>query len=158
MKFRKKLKYEPHPERQDAIWFYGDNYVGEVSVETDDGKTYSLDIYCDGETRFDVPYVNEDGSFDTDNFQVIRYEADWLGIGVKSDKELNETMEYWNGQGVEIHRFNSWFDLYTEIDGVSEHLDAVTHELPDAVSQAEAILSEVVASGGWREYLDTLYK
>lgn len=150
------MRYELHPERTEAVWFYGDNWIGSVTAEQD-GKSVTIDIYCDGETRYDVPYVNEDGSFDPNNYQVVRTEADWLGIGVTTDKELDECYKYWEGQGVEIHRYNSWFDLYTEINGTSEHLDCVTHTIDEAILQAEAVAKEAVSFDSTEAWLASLY-
>jgi hypothetical protein len=143
-------------EQTDAIWYYGDTVVATATLTLSSGETYSLDICCDGETRYDIPYLNEDGTFDADNRQVIRYARDWEALGVCTDEQLASTVHDWDERGVEIHRYNSWFDLYTEIDGVSLHIDAVTHTTTDAEAQAEAILQEVATHGGWKQYLETL--
>lgn len=141
----------------DAVWFYGGSAcVATATLSLTNGENYSLDIYCDGETRFDVPYLNEDGTFDPNNYEVIRYANEWEAIGVTNDDELNIRIEEWYKHGVEIHRFNSWFDCYVEIDGVSEHIDAVTHTTADAEDQALAILLEVASHGGWKPYLNSL--
>lgn len=140
----------------EAVWFYGDNLIATATLSLSNGETYSLDIYCDGETRYDIPYLNEDGTFDTDDRQVIRYANEWEAIGVHTDEQLEATVKAWDERGVEVHRYNSWFDLYTEIDGVSQHLDAVTHTTADAEAQAEAILLEVASHGGWKQYLNSL--
>jgi hypothetical protein len=141
-------------EQTDAVWYYGDTIVATATLTLSSGETYSLDIYCDGETRYDIPYLNEDGTFDADNRKVIRYASDWEAIGVYTDEQLAATVHEWDKRGVEIHRYNSWFDLYTEIDGVSQHIDAVTHTTEDAEAQAEAVLQEVAELGGWQKYFE----
>jgi hypothetical protein len=157
MKTSVKWNYgEPNPNQKDAVWSYGINLIAEVSLETEDGKKYSLDIFCDGETRVHAPYKNDDGTY-SDDYEVIRYADQWEARGIKTDAEMQKFSEEMLELGHDIWVHNSWFDLYTEIDGVSEHLDAVTHDIDDAVSQAEAILKEVVSAGGWKEYFQTLY-
>lgn len=143
----------------DAVWFYGGYSI--VATATHgysllDGETYPLHICCDGETRYDVPYLNADGTWDANDYQVIRYADEWEAIGVTNDDELTALTEAWFERGVEIHRYNSWFDCYVEIDGVLEHLDAVTHTIADAEAQAEVILKEVASYGGWKPYLNSL--
>ena len=152
--YKTDLRYEINPEQQDAIWFYGDQWVGSVTGEKD-GKSVKIDIYCDGETRFDIPYLNEDGSFDVDNFQVVRYINDWEAIGVTTDDQLNATMQAWFERGVEIHRFNSWFDLYVDVDGSSEHLDCVTHTISEAILQATACAGEALLHDSVAEWLNS---
>lgn len=158
MKFSVDWKYgEPNPEQQDAVWSYGINYLAQATLETEDGKKYSLDIYCDGETRVHAPYKNEDGTYNSDDFEVIRYADQWEARGIKTDSEMQKFSEEMQELGFDIWVHNSWFDFYTEIDGVSEHLDCVNHTIEDAVSQAEVVLQEVAASGGWKEHFKTLY-
>ena len=146
------------PTKKDAVWYYGMlNAVGEATLTTAEGKTFSLYIYCDGETKFRLPNKNEDGTLDFDNTDYVRYADDWEAHGINTDEQMNaylsklETEHDW-----EAHIFNSWFDLYAEIDGVVEHLDAVTHETDDAEAQAEAILREVAKCGSWEAYAESL--
>jgi hypothetical protein len=143
---------KPLPEQQDAVWYHGDGYLGTASLTTEHGETYSLEISCDGETRFNIPRLNEDGTFDRYEYETVRYHSDWYEQGIHTDREIQELSDLWLERGVEIHINNSWFDLYTEIDGLSEHLDAVTHEIKDAVSVAEAVLIEVAHHGSWEAY------
>lgn len=146
--------FEPTVERQDAVWYYGHNLVATATLTTENGEQYSLDIYCDGETKFRIPYKDADGDFDFTNCAYVRYESDWAEHGVTTDAEMQALLDtLMNEHEYEAHIYNSWFDLYTEIDGVSEHLDSVTHEIGDAVSQAEAVLQEVAAHGSWGAYL-----
>lgn len=132
---------KPEAGRNDAVWYYGAGLMGTATL-TDNGKTYSLNIYCDGETRVDVPYVNDDGTIDGNNYQVVRYVDQWQGIGVTNDTEMQALTEKWNALGYDIWTHNSWFDFYTP-DG--EHLDCVTHEIPDVIEQAEAVLRQLAA-------------
>lgn len=155
--FKVSLRYEIQEDKQDAIWFYGDRHHGTVSLETEDGKKFDIDIYLDGETRYEIPRFNIDGTYDLNNRDVVRYQEDWHEQGIYTDKEIQEIYDLWLERGFEIHFYNSWFDLYTEIDGVSEHLDAVTHTQTEAVEQAKVILQEVAAHGSWKKYLETLY-
>lgn len=141
-------------QKQDAVWFYGSTIQGTARLTTAEGVTYSLDIYCDGETKYRIPYENEDGTWDRDNTEVIRYADEWEARGVHTDKDLEAEYQKWQERGVDIHIYNSWFDLYTEIDGVSQHLDAVTHTQDEAEDAAVEILSEVAAVGGWSKYLE----
>lgn len=141
--------------QDDAVWYHGLGVVGTATLEKD-GKTYSLAIRCDGETKVLVPYENEDGTYDTDNVQFIRYADEWEQIGVTTDAEMQALTEKWSERGVDIWVHNSWFDAYAEepeVDGW-EHLDAVTHTIQDAEAQARAILEEVAELGGWEQYLD----
>lgn len=141
------------PAKQDAIWFYGDRHIGTATL-TKDGKTFSLDIYCDGETKFRIPYKDADGDFDFTNCAYVRYESDWAEHGVTNDAEMQALLDtLLNEYEYEAHIFNSWFDLYTVIDGRVEHLDAVTHTQDDAVSQSQAILEEVAHYGSWEAWI-----
>lgn len=138
--------FEPTAERQDAVWYYGHNLVATATLTTENGEQYSLDIYCDGETKVSLP--------DGYPLTYVRYADEWETLGVTTDTEIRDfTDKVIDTHGHDIWVYNSWFDLYTEINGVSEHLDSVTHEIGDAVSQAEAVLQEVAAHGSWGAYL-----
>lgn len=139
-------------ERQEAIWFHGDKRVGEATLERD-GNVYRLEIECNGETLFRVPIEDESGWWDWET-TAVRYAEDWEAIGVHTDADLQAVSEKWAERGVEVWVHNSWFDLYTELDGEFVHLDAVTHTLTEAEQQAEALLTEVAAAGGWQQYLN----
>ena len=153
--FKTQWRYEKNAEAQDAIWFYGDRHIGTACLEAD-GLTHTVDIYCDGETRYNIPYLNADGTFDIDNRQVIRYAPEWHALGVHTDTQLETVQQEWYERGVEIHTYNSWFDLWVEIDGVSIHLDCVTNTQDDCEAAAEALLQEVASHGGWKPYLKSL--
>lgn len=156
MTFTTKWSYGKDSAKQDAIWFYGTRHIGTASLEAD-GETYTLDIYCDGETKYRIPHRNEDGTLNLESYDYVRYVEDWNAHKIYTDEELNDFVnELLQVHGYEAHIYNSWFDLYVEIDGVSEHIDAVTHTQDEAEAQAEAVLREVAAHGGWKPYLNTL--
>lgn len=133
--------------RQDAVWYHGYGEVARVTARTEDGETYAVSIRCDGETKVVLP----------DGFPLtyVRYADEWETIGVNTDTEMmNFTQKMLDEHGHDIWIHNSWFDIYAEIDGRLEHLDAVTHDITEAHNQARAILQEVVALGGWGAYSD----
>jgi hypothetical protein len=136
--------------QQEAIWFNGVGLVGVATLTTENGETYTLDIYCDGETLARIPRSEEDLT----DLVSVRYDQEWREFGVTNDTELIELSNKWAKRGVEIWDFNSWFDLYTEINGVSQHLDAVCHTQDEAEAQAEAVLQEVAELGGWKQYFN----
>lgn len=140
---------EIDPARQEAVWFYGYRHMANASLTTDDGKTYALDIYCDGETEYRIPSERDDGTFGVGEYRPIRYADEWDALGIHTDADLNAIYTSWMEREVDIHEANSWFDIYTVIDGVSQHLDAVTHTQTEAQQQARAILEEVASHGGW---------
>lgn len=125
---------KPEEGRNDAVWYYGAGCMGTATLTTDTGS-YSLNIYCDGETLVKIPY----NLAEPDNVEYVRYADQFAAMGYQTDADLARIDEMW-------WEHNSWFDLYTE-DG--EHLDCVTHEIPDAIAQAEATLREVAARGEW---------
>jgi hypothetical protein len=142
---------QPAADQQDACFHrYSENYFATVTL-TKNGETYSTNIYIDGIMQLRIPYLNEDGTFQADNCDYVRYSDD-LERYAKTDAELSELISKWEKHGVDLWVNNPWFDLYTEVDGVSEHLDAVTHEVDDAVNQAKAVLQEVAEVGGWQNY------
>lgn len=132
--------------REDAVWYHGINLVSEVTLTTEDGKKFVLEICCDGETLAQVP--REDGGVD-----YVRYADEWEALGVTNDKELYDFSRQWLDKGTDIWIHNSWFDLYAVVDDYREHLDAVCHEFTEAQAQAEAILDEVATHGSWENYL-----
>lgn len=133
--------------RQDAVWYHGYGEVAKVTLTTENGDTYAVSIHCDGETKVQLP----------DGFPLtyVRYADEWETIGVNTDKEMTDFTQKMLANGVDIWVHNSWFDIYAEIDGQIEHLDAVTHEITDAHNQARAILQEVASLGGWENYKTT---
>ena len=153
--FTLKLARELDPSRQDAVWYYGEKHIGTATLETAAGKKFSVEIYCDGETRAHLPYKNEDGTYNLSDFEVIRYEDQWEARGSKTDEPMQEESKKIMELGFDIWVFNSWFDLYTEINGTMQHLDAVSHEIEDAIRDAQAVLEEVEELGSWEKYFDT---
>jgi hypothetical protein len=142
---------QPAADQQDACFHrYTENYFATVTL-TKNGETYSTDIYIDGEMHLNIPYLKFDGTENPADCEIVRYSDD-LERYAKTDAELSELISKWEKQGVDLWVHNPWFDLYTEVDGVSEHLDAVTHEVDDAVNQAKAVLQEVAEVGGWQNY------
>lgn len=141
--FRIEWNHAPEEGRNDAVWYYGCNYMATAFLTTDT-EELSLNIYCDGETLVKIPY-NED---DFDNVEYVRYSGDFESMGIHNDEDLAKMNERWANRDIWV--FNSWFDLYTE-DG--EHIDYVTHEIPDAIDSARATLLEVAYAGGWEKYL-----
>jgi hypothetical protein len=148
-----------YENQKDAVWFYGHKQVATTTLTLSSGETYTLDIHCDGETRYHVPNLTEDGKFSEalGDYKVVRYPNEWQEVGVNSDADIQALGEKLYALGhSDFHVYNSWFDLYVEIDGVSQHLDSVTHDIDDAERQAEAVLLEVATHGGWKQYLNTL--
>lgn len=129
---------QPEENRNDAVWYYGETLMGTAYLKHGE-ETYSLDIYLDGETLVKIPYNDS-----KDNFDYVRHQSDFIAAGIETDADLVKISDYF------VH--NSWFDLYAD----GEHLDCVTHEIPDAVSQAEAVLTEVAGAGGWEKYFNGL--
>jgi hypothetical protein len=84
---------------------------------------FHVDVYCDGETRVNL--------LDAPQGQVVSSlynPSDFIEAGLNTDDALRlaneqELLDWVN---------NSWFDLYCE----GEHLDAVTHELNEAIAVA----------------------
>jgi len=112
-----KISYEPHPEQQDAIWYQGEGCIASVSY-----KGFAVDIYCDGDMRITNRETEE----------VYRSPSDLLSAGFDTDKQLSKATE----DEILDWDMNSWFDMYCE----GEHLDAVTHELHEAIGMAETYL------------------
>ena len=138
------------PEKQDAVFYYGDGQVAVVSVKTEAGWV-DLSVWVDGETLLKLPYRNEEGKFvyDGENLDYVRYEAEFAAAGINSDEDLVRVTRECEDQGLDIWVHNSWFDVYGPN---GEHLDAVQHEYNEAIDQAQAIAEEVAAAGGWEAY------
>lgn len=117
--------YPLHESRRDAIFYRaaGSNFVGQVKI-----SDFAVDIYCDGEVRI------HDRTTDSTFF----YGSDVIGAGYDTDEKLSDATE--SGDLYVVH--NSWFDLYCE----GEHLDAVTHDIWDALNAAIAFLKEEKAN------------
>lgn len=115
----------PLGEKQQDAMFYKDvdGWVAKVML-----GEFAIDIYCDGETRV-KNRIND---------AKLTNGSDLIADGFDTDDKLRAGFE----SGDLIHDMNSWFDLY--IDG--EHIDAVQHEIEDAVDAAIGVLQEEVAN------------
>jgi hypothetical protein len=133
---------EPEEGRNDAVWYYGSGCMGRAFLYAENG-VFSLGIYCDGETLVKIPRSEED----LDDVEYVRYAGEFESMGIRNDDDLAKMNERWEHRDIWAH--NSWFDLYTE---EGEHIDYVTHEIPDAIDSARAVLEEVSAAGGWEKF------
>ena len=111
----------PLPEEQQDAMFYKDanSYIAKVKL-----GEFAIEIWCDGETRVKNRVTGS----------TLTYGSDLRADGIDTDKKLADGFE----SGDLVHDMNSWFDLY--VDG--EHVDAVTHEIEDAVDAAISFLEE----------------
>ena len=118
------LGFHPHSSQQDAIFYTGMNCVATVKYEG-----FSVDVYCDGETRANL--------LDAPQGQVVSTlysPSDFIDAGLDTDDALRlanqQELLYWEN--------NSWFDLYCE----GEHLDCVSHELDEAITFAKTYVGD----------------
>lgn len=98
---------------------------------------FEVDIYCDGEMRARV-------LVDENRYETLTTGPELIDHGVKNDLDLSTMVEEWG--------MNPWFDLYCQ----GEHLDAVTHEITDAVDEAKKFLDAEVQNAKAIEELVTL--
>lgn len=109
-----------HEDKRDAM-FYCDGgssrFVARVKI-----AEFAVDVYCDGIT--DVR--------DRTNGERYRYGGDFIMNDYDTDEKLNQATESGDLEVVN----NSWFDLYCE----GEHLDAVSHDVWDALRDAITFL------------------
>jgi hypothetical protein len=102
-------------EKIDSAWWCLGNGSARVATVSQVGVAGSVDVYCDGEMKL----VN------LENGESYYCASDLEAAGFSTDRQiLVGAMWEWVN--------NSWFDLYCE----GEHLDAVTHELNDALAIA----------------------
>jgi hypothetical protein len=94
---------------------------------------FEVDIYCDGEMRARV-------LVDENRYETLSSGPELIDHGVKNDLDLSTMVVEWG--------MNPWFDLYCQ--GV--HLDAVTHEITDAVASAKAYLEETIVNANNIEF------
>jgi len=112
------IGFDPHPNQQDATFYTGMGLIATVVWEG-----FHVDVYCDGEMKAHL--------LDAPQGQVVSTlytPSDFIDAGLDTDDSLRivgeqELLDWVN---------NSWFDLYCE----GEHLDAVTHELNEAIAVA----------------------
>jgi len=108
-----------------SVEFYKDLSTSLVAtVKRLDGTGVAVDIYCDGDMRF----VSREGDYYQEG-------ADLIAAGYDTDKKLESAVE---SEELEC-RLNPWFDLYAN----GEHLDRVTHDIDDAIMEAEAFVEEL---------------
>lgn len=130
--------------REDSCWYtFGHGHDAVVSVSRGD---QTISIYADGEMDIRV-YERQDNGFQ--EVGRVRYFDQLSEYGITTDEDLwglNPTDDLPDTKGPNKAGYyfefinNSWFDLYEGEDG--EHLDAVSHTLSDAISQAIAIITE----------------
>jgi len=122
------IKWEvglPRDEHQQDAMFYKDfdGWICTVMLED-----FEVDIYCDGETRV-KNRIND---------ATLTCGSDLIADGFDTDEKLQLGFE----SGDLVHDMNSWFDIYIK----GEHIDAVTHEIEDAIDAAIGVLQEEVAN------------
>ena len=103
-----------NPSRFDACFFAGEGFIATVAYEG-----FSVDIYCDGETKIYNPNTEE----------WYKGGSDLIRGGFDTDSKFNKAVE---DESLVVD-MNSWFDLYC----YGEHLDAVTHTLDEALLTAK---------------------
>lgn len=89
---------------------------------------FQVDIYLDGEMR----YTNKTHTI------IIHDGDDLIAGGYDTDEKFADAIESEELQ----HINNPWFDLYVQ----GEHLDAVTHDINEALQSAMAWLDEEIAN------------
>lgn len=89
---------------------------------------FAVDIYLDGEMR----YTNKAHTV------IIHDGDDLVAGGYDTDEKFTDAMELEELESI----FNPWFDLYVR----GEHLDAVTHDINEALQSAMAWLDEEITN------------
>lgn len=142
MQTKNKVLFEVTPDRQDAAWYCYD-YSCVVAEVTLGERT--AEVLAVGEMRIHIPYENEDGSWDENKFDVVRY-TDELEQYAKNDAELLGLTEKWSSRGYDIWVNNNWFEVVEIIDGVADS-DCwdIYHEFENALCAAEETLMRVEA-------------
>ena len=115
--------FDPHHSQNDAIFYTGMGLIATVTLEG-----FSVDVYCDGETRANL--LNED----KETVAILYTPSDFIDAGLDTDGALHIA----NDQEVLDWVNNSWFDIYCE----GEHLDIVTHDIREAIDSAVTYLKE----------------
>lgn len=124
IKIKYHLGFDPHPSQQDAIF-----YTGMGCIATVEYKGFQVDVYCDGETRANLLDAPQ-GEIVSSLFSP----TDFIDAGLDTDDALKLA----NDQELLDWVNNSWFDLYC----FGEHLDAVEHELDEALKVAEVYVRD----------------
>lgn len=118
------IPFTPHRKQQDAIFYTGMDCIATITC-----AGYAVDVYCDGETRANL-LDKAEGEVAT----TLYTPSDFINAGLDTDDALRLA----NEQGLLDWVNNSWFDLYC----YGEHLDAVHHELIEALAAAVAYVQE----------------
>lgn len=113
------------PERKDPIFYcdgVGNSDVVKVGIYVDGEPEFAIIVSCDGDMK---ARHNETGEFYTTA-------RDFITNGYNTDGKVFDEDEFdWD--------MNPWFDLYTL---AGDHLDCVSHDIFEAVSWAEEIVSD----------------
>lgn len=117
------IPFTPYRHQQDAIFYTGMNCIATITC-----AGYAVDVYCDGETKAHL--FNTEG----EHITTLYTPSDFIDAGLDTDDALKMA----NEQNLLQWDNNSWFDLYC----YGEHLDAVHHELIEALSAAVAYVQE----------------
>lgn len=109
---------------------YGHHHVATISNEKRE-----IRIFCDGAMRLHL-WPNKKARDEGADHEVIRDTGSLFEVGITNDKQLSaldeDSSEWVN---------NAWFDLYAYGEGIDgEHLDAVFHDLNEAIEHARLYL------------------
>lgn len=115
--------------------FYCTGSSGWIATLRRDG--FEVDIYCDGEMTARV-------LVDENRYETLTTGPELIDHGVKTDEDLQTMVEEWG--------MNPWFDLYVH----GEHLDAVTHDIGEAIDEAKQFLDAEATNAKNIEELVTL--
>lgn len=118
------LGFDPHPSQQDAIF-----YTGMGCVATVEYKGFQVDVYCDGDTKAHLLNMPQGEVLVT-----MCSPTEFIDAGIDTDDVLRGA----NREELISWVNNSWFDLYC----YGEHLDAVEHELDEALKVAEVYVRD----------------
>lgn len=113
------LGASPDLAQQDAIFYTGFGSVSTVSYEG-----FAVSVYCDGETKANLLDAPQGKVVST-----LYFPDDFESAGLNTDDALRLA----NEQQLLDWVNNSWFDLYC----YGEHLDAVSHNLNEAIDMAK---------------------
>jgi hypothetical protein len=118
------IGFDLHPQQQDAIFYTGMGCIATVKYEG-----FSVDVYCDGETRANLLDAPQGSTVST-----LYHPSDFIDAGIDTDDALKMA----NEQELLDWVNNSWFDLYC----YGEHLDCVEHEINEAIAKAKAYVAQ----------------
>ena len=115
----------PLPGENTAAEFYKGSSSSVCQVKKDG---FEVDIYIDGDMRF----THRDGHFSCYNG------ADLMKHGYDTDEKFTAATE----SEELVHSMNPWFDMYVR----GEHLDAVSHDINEALLYAKSFLDEEITN------------